>query len=232
MSLGVTPGRHLALEADAQGLGAALHQRLRRQHMRQLARADAEGQRAHAAVRAGVAVAAHDQAAGQAQPQLRPHHVHDALAGLADVEQADAGLAWSRRAGPASSSTPTLEVPARPCALEMAWSGVAKVRCGLWTLMPRSLQIEQAARAAEVVQQVPVDVQQVGVVAEIGDHVRCPRSWRTACGPSWRASRPDVVGLADSREPAWRLVNAGERSVVGQLRYGPRSHRRTIPRSL
>src|SRR5262245_16954515 len=59
--------------------------------MRQLRGADAECQGAHAAVRAGVTVAANDQATGQAQPQLRSHHVYNALSRLVDVEQANAG---------------------------------------------------------------------------------------------------------------------------------------------
>ena len=60
---------------------ALLHQqRLRRQHVLDLARADAERERAERAVRAGVRVAADDRHAGQRRALLRPDHVHDALA--------------------------------------------------------------------------------------------------------------------------------------------------------
>ena len=53
--------------------------------------------RAHAAMGAGVAVAAHQQGAGQGEAQLGPHDMDDALAGLAEIEQLDApALASSR----------------------------------------------------------------------------------------------------------------------------------------
>jgi hypothetical protein len=84
-------GRHTrrqpAVEIDAHAPGPALHQSLRCQHMHQLGRADAEGERAHAAMRARMAVAADDGEAGQAQPQLGADDVHDAVAILAEVEQ-------------------------------------------------------------------------------------------------------------------------------------------------
>jgi hypothetical protein len=59
--------------------------------MRQLTRSDAEGQGAQPAMCAGMAVAAHDQAAGKAKAQFGPDHMDDALAGLIDVEHFDAG---------------------------------------------------------------------------------------------------------------------------------------------
>ena len=77
----------LAVEGDAHALGLGLHQRLRRQHMDHLGGADAEGDGAHAAMGAGVAVAAHQQGAGQADALLGPDDMDDALAGLAEVEQ-------------------------------------------------------------------------------------------------------------------------------------------------
>ena len=56
--LGGDARHQLALEAGAHLLGLALHHRLRGDHMDQLGRANAEGQRAHAAMRRGMAVAA------------------------------------------------------------------------------------------------------------------------------------------------------------------------------
>ena len=69
-----------------------------------------------------------------------------------------------------------------------------------------ALQIEQPARAAEVVQQMPVDVQQVGVVAEVGDHVRVPDlGEQRACR---HGERPVPMSLVlPTAENGMRLVN-------------------------
>ncbi len=68
-----------AVDRDAHVLGLALQQRLRRQHVLDLRRADAVRQRAERAVRRRVAVAAHDRGARQREALLGPDHVHDAL---------------------------------------------------------------------------------------------------------------------------------------------------------
>ena len=72
--------------------GARLGQRLRREHVLDLARADADGQRAERAVRGRVAVAAHDRHPRLREPLLGTDHVHDALARLAHRVQPDAEL--------------------------------------------------------------------------------------------------------------------------------------------
>ena len=71
MSLAVTPVARPAVDRDPQRPGLALPERLRRQHVRDLGGADAEGERAERAVRRRVAVAADDQHAGLAQALLR-----------------------------------------------------------------------------------------------------------------------------------------------------------------
>ena len=90
-SLGVTPGAGVPSKRTQHGARPALVERLGRQHMVELGPADAESERAQAAMGAGVAVAAHQKAARQGDAELGPHDVDDALAGLVDVEQADAG---------------------------------------------------------------------------------------------------------------------------------------------
>jgi uncharacterized NAD-dependent epimerase/dehydratase family protein len=69
-----------------------LRQRLGRQDVLDLAGADAERDRAERAVRRGVRVAAHDRHAGLGQPELRAHHVDDALLRVAERVQPDAEL--------------------------------------------------------------------------------------------------------------------------------------------
>ncbi len=209
---------HLAVERRAQSLGAALHQRLGGENVRQLARSDAEGERPHAAVRAGVAVAADDERAGQAQPQLRPHHVHDALSGLVDVEEADAGLArlGAQRHEQLGADLRGAGSP-RSAGDGVVGGGERQVRAH--HLDAAALQIEQPARAAEIVQQMPVHVQQVGVVAEIGDHVGIPDLGKQGAGGHGERLVPSL-GDGDSRERAIRLVNAS--TVRGQLPCAPR----------
>ena len=171
--LGGDAGRQLALELDPHGLGPALDQRLRRQHMGEFAGADAEGQRAEAAMGAGMAVAADDQAAGKAQAQLRPDDMDDALAGLVDIEQLDAarrGLDPQRRQqflADLAGARPSVRGRDR----------MVRGRKGQFRIVNfqiAALEIEQAARAAEIVQQMAIDVEQVGIVAETGDDMLVP----------------------------------------------------------
>ena len=79
-SFAVTPGAQRALEAHLERLRLALQQALRREHVLDLARADAERERAERAVRRGVAVAAHDGHARLREPELGADHVDDARA--------------------------------------------------------------------------------------------------------------------------------------------------------
>ena len=66
MSLAVAPWRQLAVDLDQHVLGLLLDQRLGGEHMLDLRRADAMGERAEGAMGRGMAVAAHDGRAGQA----------------------------------------------------------------------------------------------------------------------------------------------------------------------
>jgi hypothetical protein len=170
-------GRHArmarALEGDAQALGLALDQRLRRQHMDHLGGADAEGDGAHAAMRAGVAVAAHQQGAGQGNALLGPDDVDDALAGLTEIEELDApalGFAahvvqplrirFQRVVGAAGLGRD-----------DMVEGGEGEV--GVAHRLAGALDHGEAAAAA-VMHQMAADVQERVVVAEIGDDMAIP----------------------------------------------------------
>ena len=90
-------GRHaarpLAVDRDAEGLGLRLHEALCGKHVLDFARADAEGERAECAVRAGVAVAANNRHPRLRQSQLRADDVNDALLWRVNVEERNAELA-------------------------------------------------------------------------------------------------------------------------------------------
>ena len=165
MSLAVTPSGSLPSNLTRMVFGPALDQRLRRQHMGQFAGADAEGQRAEAAMGAGMAVAADDQAAGQAQAQFGPDDMDDALPGLVDIEQLDAargGLDPQRR----QQFQPDLAGAGAPRRRRDRVVGRRKGQFRAVDGEIAALEIEQAARAAEIVQQMAVDMQQIGIVAD------------------------------------------------------------------
>ena len=71
-------------------LGRTCGRRLRRQHVLDFARADAEGQRAEGAVGRGVAVAADDRHSRQRQSLLRTDDVDDPLPGIGQRVEPDA----------------------------------------------------------------------------------------------------------------------------------------------
>ncbi len=90
MSLAVTPGAAVALDEHAHVARLLLHQRLGGQHVLDLRRADAPGQRPEGAVGRGVGIAADDGGAGQGEALLGADHVDDALAAVVLVEILDA----------------------------------------------------------------------------------------------------------------------------------------------
>ena len=78
-SFAVTPGGSAPIELEQHRLRPALRERLRREDVLDLGRADPERERAEGAVRRRVAVAADDRLARLRQPELRADHVDDAL---------------------------------------------------------------------------------------------------------------------------------------------------------
>jgi len=78
--------RQRAVDANQHRLRFLEQQALRREHMLDLGRADAEGQRGEGPVRAGVGIAANDGHPGQRRAVLRADHMHDALPAIAERE--------------------------------------------------------------------------------------------------------------------------------------------------
>ena len=92
-SLAVTPSRSRAADFDRERLRPTLQQALRREHVADFGRADAEGEGAERAVRRRVTVAADDGLAGLRRAELGTDDVHDAALLAAEAEQLDAELA-------------------------------------------------------------------------------------------------------------------------------------------
>ncbi|MNI21227.1 hypothetical protein D3C73_747390 [compost metagenome] len=88
--LGGTAERQVAIDLDQHALGFLHQQRLGRQHVLDLGRADAEGQGAQRAVRAGMRIATDDRHARQRCALLGSDHVHDALTQVIHAEFGDA----------------------------------------------------------------------------------------------------------------------------------------------
>ena len=82
-----------AVDAHPHVLGLLLDQRLGGEHVLDLARADAVGERAEGAVGRGVGIAADDGGARQREALLGPDHMHDALAAVALMVIFDAEVA-------------------------------------------------------------------------------------------------------------------------------------------
>ena len=91
-SFAVTASRSRPVTSIASVFGSTLQQALRREHMADFGRADAEGEGAERAVGRRVAVAADDGLAGLRRAELRTDDVDDAALLAAEAEQLDAEL--------------------------------------------------------------------------------------------------------------------------------------------
>ena len=173
--LGFDARLQLAVDRDAHAARTLLHEGLGRQHVDDLARADAPGERPERAVRAGVTVAAKHQRARQGQAQLRTDHVDDAVAGLVDVEQPDPALA--------AAVAQTRDEIVGPAMLRAGSCrrrrnhviGRREGQLGTVDRQAAAFQFGESRRPAEVVQQVAVDMQQGRAVAEVDDDVAVPQ---------------------------------------------------------
>ena len=207
-SLAVTPGPQLALDGHGQRLGRVLQQALRREHVRHLAGADAERERAERAVRAGVAVAAHDHRPRLGQPQLRPDDVHDALRSRCPARAA-------RCRSPAQFFSSAAICSARRV-VEHGDAPVAAARRGRRRVIHRRhralgpahleaalAQPGERLRRGHLVHQVQVDVEDGG---RVGASPRArgarPRSSRTSSAASrWLASSTSTLAPAPAGRP-------------------------------
>ena len=171
-------GRHAVgqrpVDGDGHRLGLGLHQRLGGQHVLDLGGADAEGDRAERAVGGGVAVTAHDRHAGLGQTELGADDVHDALVDVAEGVQAHTEL---------------LGVPAQRLDLRAGHGvgdGLVPVQgrdvvvlggqgeVGTAHLAPAQAQAVEGLRGGDLVDEVQVDVEEVGLPRGRSDDVLVP----------------------------------------------------------
>ena len=184
MSLAEQPKPSVPSTRDLHVLRRLLQQRLRRHHVLDLGRADAERQRAHRAMRRGVAVAADDRRARQAEAEFRADDVHDALPHIEDrdVRHAELDDVLLQR----------LDLDAAVLFLDVGRRARADGRDVVVGDRDRQVRPAQLAagqtqtlerlRAGDLVQQMPVDVENAGPVRELLHDVAVPdlveqRAW-------------------------------------------------------
>ena len=178
-SLACTPAGSAPVHRDTHVAALALRQALRGEHVFHLGRADALGQRGERAVRGGVRIAAHDGHPRQGRPLLRSDDVHDALAHVVDAELADAevpavgveGLHLDPRdlVDDAGDPRPTLGRDRGHVVIRRR-----EVRVHAPGTPARQPQSLERLRRGDLVQQVPVDVEQAHAVGPVGDVVGVP----------------------------------------------------------
>jgi hypothetical protein len=172
--LGAHAGAQRAIDVHPHRSRLALPQALRGHDVRDLRGADAEGEGAERAVGGRVGIAADQRDARLCDALFRSHHVRDALAFIAQVEQRD----------PACLGV-LLDLFDQAAMLRVGnvgggFSGgrVVVVRggegeVGAANRLPALAQPGEARRRS-VVHQVPVDIQQVVTIAAIDHHVPLP----------------------------------------------------------
>src|SRR3954454_9283234 len=174
--LGAHTVSEVAGDLDRHRLRSLQRQGLRGQHMLDLAGADAERECAERAMRAGAAVSADDGHAGLGQTELRADDVDDALVGVAHRMQAyaDLGAVLSQR----------LDLLAADRIFDRAVGGGDVVVLGgdgevrtSYDAVGLTQAVERLG-AGDLVDQVQVDVEQVGLVVGGAYDVRVPDLFR------------------------------------------------------
>ena len=177
-SLAVTSAGRSPSTDDGHPPGADLGQGLGGQHVLDLRGADAEGQRSERAVRRRVGVAAHDGHPRQGASLLRADHMDDALTRIAHRVQRDVELG---RVGPQH-----LDLAGR----DRVGDGLVDVGRGHVVVLGRHRQVGPADAAladpepveglwaGDLVHQVEIDVEQVGLARRLVHDVAIPHLLR------------------------------------------------------
>ena len=200
--LGGDVGAKRAVQAHAHTLRPLHRDHLRRQDMRQLRRATAEGHGAEPADGRRVAVGHRMRRARQHHAELRRHHVRDALLGIAEVEHLDAVLFAALAHGAQEGGARRVGLVG---AAGLGRDGVVLHREG--EVRPRHLaalllQRLEGVRRVQLMQHVAVDVDQVAAVHAAGDEMGVPDFIEQGFGHGGTG----ILGLAG--EPALAEVGA------------------------
>ena len=173
-SLALTPSESLPSSTTRIALRLSPHQTLRRQHLLDLGRADAERQRAERAMRRGVAVTADDRHAGLRQAEFRTDDVDDALIAGVEVEERNAEIR--------AVSAQRIDLRARQRIGDRQMAGGrghvvidrGEGPVGAPHATSRRAQPAERLRRRDFVHEMQVDVEQRQSVVELTDDVRIP----------------------------------------------------------
>ena len=204
-------GAELAIDAHFHRPRFAQQQRLRRQHVLDLAGADPECQRADPAVRGGVAVAADDGGTGQRKALFWPDDMDDPLLAGGSVDIADAergGVALQRGELLGAFGVGNRDAIARrvePGGGRQVVIGDRQREVGAANAAPAGAQRFERLRAGHLVDEVAVDEQQRGTILARLDDMRVPDLFIKCTGSFGHAS------AARNRDPAWQ---AGRRPAL------------------
>ena len=223
-SLAVTPGGEVAVDGDGHGARRALGQRLGGQHVLHLAGADAEGQRPERAVGRGVAVAADDRQAGLGEAELGADHVDDALVEVAHRVEADAELgavAGQRLHLPGGDLVGhrLVDVGGRNVVVHRGQRQVGPADRAAGQAEP----VERLGRR-DLVDEVEIDVEEVGFALLVADDVGVPHLLRQVFGIRWAIRwdiRWDIAALPVLASHILRRQYCYVDSITNQRR-GPR----------
>src|SRR3981081_1933339 len=124
-------------------------------------------------MRAGMAVAANDQATGKAQAKFGADDMDDALTGLVDVEHLDA-VGGGVDPQSLQQFLPDLDRTGPPARRRNGVVRRRECQLGVMDRKVATFEVEQAARAAEVVQQMAINMEEIGIIADMRDDVLVP----------------------------------------------------------
>ena len=168
-------GVQFACDFDFEVFGLLLDQRLRRQNVFNLGRADAVGQRAECAVCRGVAVTTNDSHAWQGPTLFGANDVHDALAHVGHgivVDTEFFGVRVESVNLNSAESAVMVSALARSSVVGTLWSGTAMVLSGARTVRPVMRRPSNACGDVTSWTKVAVDIQQasavIGLVGDVG----------------------------------------------------------------
>ena len=177
---------------------------LRREDVRELGGAAAEGERAEAADRAGMAVGNGVGRARQHHAELRRDHVGDALLGVVDVEKPDAvaAAALAHRLEKRRARRIGAVVAAGPGGDGVILHREGEIRPAHRPLL--LLQLLEGVGRVQLVQHVPVDIDRDRGRRRAAPPDARPRSCRTG---SWAWRRYFRISLRESLRPAGTHVD-------------------------
>ncbi len=192
--LGRDPGAERTLDPNLHRLRWREQQRLRRQHMLDLAGADPECERADPAMRGGMAVAADNGRAGQREALLGADDVDDALLGggrldVADPEFRSIALERGELRGALRIGDRQHRPVRRPprCGRQVV-IGHRECEIGPAHRTACEPQRREGLRAGDLVDQVTIDIDQAGAVLAPLDDMRVP-DFLVKCARSARHDR-------------------------------------------